>query len=160
MGPISNEVKSRIASKLGKDVKKFLEKAGFYLLQAPEVTEKEGRFFIDIFIDEPRQLIGERGKNLSAFQHLVRLIIRKKYDDEIIVDIDINGYKRKRSEFLRDMALSVRRRAMLRKRDIEMEPMNAFDRRVIHSSLSQYDDIETESTGEGFSRRVVVKIKK
>lgn len=140
-------------------MKEFLDKSGFYFLQTPEVTEKEGRFFIDIFIDEPRQLIGERGKNLSAFQHLIRLMARKKYGDDIIIDIDINGYKRKRSEFLRDMALSTRQRAMLQKKDIEMEPMNAFDRRIIHSSLSEYDDIETESTGEGFNRRVVVKIK-
>ena len=58
------------------------------------------------------------------------------------------------------MALSVRQRALKEHKDIEMEPMTAFDRRAVHSALTEYNDVETESTGEGLERRVVVKLKK
>lgn len=151
--------KAKIISDLKKNVQEFLDRTGFNFLHAPEVKEEDGRFVVDIFVDEPRQLIGERGKNLNALQHLIRLIIKKKHGNEVLIDIDVNGYKKKRSEFIRDMALSTRRTALQEGRDIEMEYMNPFDRRVVHSVLSEFDDIETESTGEGFNRRVVVKVK-
>ncbi|OGZ63056.1 MAG: hypothetical protein A3H51_01055 [Candidatus Spechtbacteria bacterium RIFCSPLOWO2_02_FULL_38_8] len=151
---------SKVAKQLRDDIQELLEKGGFNLLQAPEVNEEDGRLIASVFIDEPRQLIGERGKNLNALQHIIRLIARNKYGDETVVDVDINGYKRKRMEFLRDMALSVRQRALKEHKDIEMEPMTAFDRRAVHSALTEYSDVETESTGEGFERRVVVKLRK
>jgi len=152
-------MKSKISKQLKKDVQEFLEIAGFNFLQAPEVSEEDGRIFANIFVDEPRQLIGERGKNLNAVQHLIRLMARKKYGEGVIVDVDINGYKIKRAELLRDMATSARQKVLKENRDVEMEPMNAFDRRVVHSTLGEYDDVETESVGEGFDRRVVVKLK-
>jgi spoIIIJ-associated protein len=144
---------------LKKRTQELLDKMGFYLLHAPEVSEKEGRFFIDIFVDDPRALIGERGVNLRALQHIVRLLARKNSDSQLQIDIDVNGYKRKRVEFLSDIALSARKRALEEKRNIEIEPMNAFDRRAIHSALGGFDDVETESTGEGLERRIVVKLK-
>jgi len=153
-------MKSKIALDLKRDVQELLEKTGYISLQAPEVIEEDGRFFVDVFVDEPRQLIGEKGKNLNALQHLVRLIVRKKHGDEIAVDLDINGYKRKRAELLKDMAYFGRTRALRENKDIEMEPMTAFDRRIVHSALSEFSDVETESTGEGRERRIVVKLKK
>ena len=151
---------SKIARQLKDDIQELLERGGFNFLHAPEIEEEEGRLIANIFVDEPRQLIGERGKNLNSLQHIIRLIARNKYGDGFIVDVDINGYKRKRMEFLRDMALSVRQRALKEHKDIEMEPMTAFDRRAVHSALTEYNDVETESTGEGLERRVVVKLKK
>ena len=153
-------MKSKIALDLKRDVQELLEKTGYISLQAPEVAEEDGRFFVDVFVDEPRQLIGEKGKNLNALQHLVRLMVRKKHGDEVVMDLDINGYKRKRAELLKDMAHFTRTRALREDKDIEMEAMTAFDRRIVHSALSEFSDVETESTGEGRERRIVVKLKK
>ena len=71
--------------------------------------------------------------------------------------IDINGYKQKRAELLRDMAHRARREASTGSGVVELEPMSAFDRRIIHTTLDAYNNIKTESTGEGRDRRVIIK---
>lgn len=146
------------AKNIKEEVKTFVEKMGFNMLHAPEVKKEDNRLSITLFIDEPRSLIGERGVNLHALQLLLRLINLKKYDPEVKLDIDINGYKQKRAEFLREMALGNRRRALEEKRIIELEPMTAFDRRIIHTTLSEFGDVKTESAGETPYRRVIISL--
>lgn len=147
-----------IPSNIQKDIKIILEAMGFNLLHIPAVSEEEGRFFIDIFVDEPRSLIGERGVTLKSLQLIVRLMSAKKYNPDIKIDIDVNGYRKKRQELIRDMARHARLRALDRKRETELEPMNAYDRRVVHMALADYKDVATQSKGEGMYRRVVVSL--
>lgn len=131
---------------------------GFSFLSDPEVTERDDRFFVDMFVDEPRALIGERGANLRSVQFIVRLTAARKYNPDIKIDIDVNGYKKKREEFIREMAHRARRQALEGKRSVELEPMTAFDRRVIHTTLATFEDVTTESHGEGFGRHVTISL--
>lgn len=145
-----------LSLQLKKDAKELIEQMGFYVLHDPEVQQNDDRYAVSVFVDEPRKMIGERGANLQAFQHIFRLVVSQKYEEKTLVDVDINGYKKKRAEFLRDMAHSARRRAVERKQPVELEPMNPFDRRVVHTALSEQEDVNTASEGEGGRRRVVV----
>lgn len=147
-----------IALNLKKDIKNWLEKMDFFLLHDPEVQEQdeENRYLVRAFVDEPRTLIGERGNNLKDFQTVFRLAMLKKYGPEIRIDLDINGYKKKREELLRRFALSARNKALKEQKPVELEPMNAFDRRAVHAALTDYNDVKTESKGNYPDRRVVV----
>jgi len=148
-----------ISQNLKKEIKDFIERMGFNLLYNPEVTESEdNRYLLEIFVDDPRALIGERGVHLGSMQSIFRQISFKKYGSEIFIDIDVNGYKKKRSEFLREFAYSARERVLKEAKELELEPMNAYDRRIIHTTLAEYSDIKTQSTGETPYRRVVVQL--
>ena len=71
--------------------------------------------------------------------------------------LDVNDYQMKRIEELRNVARMSAQRVIFFKKELEMEPMSAYDRRIIHSVLGSYPDIKTESVGDGFDRRVVIK---
>ena len=145
-----------IRNQLQKDMKALLEKMGFQFLNSPLIEEDDGHFMISVFVDEPKSLIGERGMNLRALQQVFRMLISRKYDSDIRVDIDVNGYKKKRQEFIREMAFAARRKALAATIAVQLEPMSAYDRRVIHATLADFSDVQTQSAGEGRSRRVVV----
>lgn len=145
-----------VASQIQKDTKALLEQMGFQFLDAPSVQEEDGRFLIDVFVNEPRSLIGERGETLSSLQLVMRLMAAKKYKSDIKLDVDVNGYKKKRAGFIQELAHQARRQVLSRRREVRLEPMSAFDRRIIHTTLATFEDVRTESFGEGPRRQVVV----
>lgn len=137
-------------------IKNLLEIIGInYSLEFREGGEDS--WFI-IKTPEAPLLIGEGGKHLAAFTSLVRRICEKNFAQPAgRFLIDINDYHQKRIEEIKDMARMHAQRVRYFKKDVEMHPMNAFERRIVHSVLQEYPDISTESTGEGPERRVVVK---
>lgn len=148
-----------ISRNLKKEIKDFVERMGFNLLYDPEVTSSEGnRYLLELFVDDPRALIGERGAYLGSMQAIFRQISFKKYGSEVLIDIDVNGYKKKRAEFLCEFARSTRERVLRETKELELEPMNAYDRRIIHTALAEYSDVRTQSIGETPYRRVVVQL--
>ncbi|PIR70185.1 MAG: hypothetical protein COU46_02870 [Candidatus Niyogibacteria bacterium CG10_big_fil_rev_8_21_14_0_10_42_19] len=104
-------------------------------------------------------LIGINGANLKAFNHVVRRMSEKISGSEkgARFSVDVNDYQKQRIDSLHELAKMSAQRVRYFKKDVEMESMNAFDRRIIHSALAEYPDIVTESTGEGMNRRVVIK---
>ena len=108
-------------------------------------------------------LIGESGKNFIALNHILKKIVDKKFGSEedhsarIQFSIDINDYQAKKMEELKNSARIGAQKVRYFKREVEMEPMSSYERRVVHSVLSEYPDITTESAGEGPGRRVVIK---
>ncbi len=106
-------------------------------------------------------LIGTKGANMFALNHVVKKIIsRGREDDENSrFFIDVNNYQEKAEEELKNKAKIMSERARSFKVDIELEPMSSYERMVIHSFLQDIPDIRTESKGEGRSRRVVIKYK-
>ena len=103
-------------------------------------------------------LIGEDGANLLAINHLLRKIVEKRTSvPEAQFLIDVNDYQRRRFDEIRDKARMGAQRVRYFKKEITLEPMNAFERRIVHLVLQEYPDIATESTGEGITRRVVIK---
>lgn len=111
---------------------------------------------------EAGALIGEEGKNLIALDHIVKRIAEKSLGTEDIKErpnfsLDVNEYQQKRIESLKELARMHAQRVRYFKKEIFMEPMNSYDRRIIHTALTEYPDIITESVGEEPKRCVVVK---
>lgn len=105
-------------------------------------------------------LIGFRGQSLEALQTLLKLIVYRKTEQQIILSIDINNYKDQKSEKLQEMARSFIDKVRFFEKEIELPFMNPWERRQIHMFVAEYEDVLSESTGEGASRRVVLKPKK
>ncbi|MBI2476340.1 MAG: hypothetical protein HYV67_03800 [Candidatus Taylorbacteria bacterium] len=109
--------------------------------------------------DESPLLIGQNGEHLGAFNYIVRRIAAKQAGDEAPEKffIDVNDYHDKTLEVLKAKAKVMCERARSFKVDIELDPMSAYERMLVHSFLAGSPDIKTESTGQGASRRVVIK---
>jgi spoIIIJ-associated protein len=105
-------------------------------------------------------LIGRRGQTMASLQHIVRLIISHQNQIRIPIVIDVEGYKERRCEGLRALANRLADQVTTRKMPFTMEPMSAFERRIIHLALVDNPDVFTESTGVGESRKVVIAPKK
>ncbi len=101
-------------------------------------------------------LIGRRGQTMVSLQQIVRLIVYHKMDTRIPIILDVEGYKQRRCEGLRTLAKKLADQVKARRIPFSMEPMSAFERRVIHLALADHPDVTTESTGEGDSRKVVI----
>ena len=118
------------------------------------------RFLIKTY--EGALLIGENGQNLLALNHIVKKIADKilgeeKKEEKIVFSLDVNDYQAKKIEDLKNLARLNAQRVRYFKKEITMNPMTSFERRVIHAVLTELPDIATESTGEEPNRRVVIK---
>lgn len=113
---------------------------------------------ISIRTSEARVLIGEDGARLEAMNHLLRRVLEKSFPEEKPhVVIDVNDHHRKRFDEIRDNARMGAQRVRYFKKEVELLPMNAYDRRIVHLTLQEYPDIATESVGLGKDRRVVIR---
>ncbi len=102
------------------------------------------------------KLIGYHGENLQALQLLLSGI-KLRSEGPVRLYLDINGYKANRNQSLVDLANKTAEQAIKIERNIHLDPMNAYERRIIHTTLQDREDVTTESTGEGEKRHVVVK---
>jgi spoIIIJ-associated protein len=114
---------------------------------------------LDITLDEPQIFIGQGGQTLLEIQRLLRMVLNKKEKEVFYVNLDINGYKRKKIEYLKDIAISLADEVFLTKQEKELIPMSSYERRIVHAELARRTDVITESRGEGQERRVVIKPK-
>jgi spoIIIJ-associated protein len=105
-------------------------------------------------------IIGRRGQTMASLQYIVRLIMAHKMQVKLPIVLDVEGYKQRRCEGLRTLALRLAEQVKTRKVPFSMEPMPAFERRVVHLALIDHPDVITESTGFGDSRKVVIIPKK
>lgn len=126
-----------------------------YRINKEELSK--GAFSVNIKSQEPGILIGQRGDNLAALQHLARLIIKIKLKKPIHLTLDVNDYKLNKIDSLKRLAENVAETVSRTKRTFILQPMRAYDRRVIHLTLSSRLDITTSSAGEEPERRVEVK---
>jgi spoIIIJ-associated protein len=105
-------------------------------------------------------LIGRRGQTMVSLQHVVRLIMSHKSQTKLPIVLDVENYKQRRCEGLRALAKRLAEQVKTRNVPFTMEPMPAFERRVIHVALADHPDVVTESTGVGEGRKVVITPKK
>lgn len=101
-------------------------------------------------------LIGKRGNTLDSIQYLLSLAINKDREDYIRVLVDAQGYRAKREETLIRLANKMADKAKYGKRPVKLEPMNPYERRIIHSALQDFDGVSTYSEGNEPYRRVVI----
>jgi spoIIIJ-associated protein len=109
---------------------------------------------LNITGDDLGILIGRRGQTLDALQYLVRLITSKETISKTSIMIDVENYKQRRYADLRVLALNIAEQVKASKTSLKLEPMTAFERRIIHLTLANDPDVATESTGEGEFRKV------
>jgi len=121
--------------------------------------DKSNPITLNIVGDDLGILIGRRGQTLDALQYLVRLIVSKQAISKTPILIDVENYKQRRYEDLRTLALNVASQVKANKSSFRLEPMPAFERRIVHLTLADDPDVVTESIGEGESRKVVVSPK-
>jgi len=146
------------AEKIKSEIKTVLEKMGFdNELESIEAYQgAASRFNVQVRSGSSR-LIGERGANLVALEHLLKNIIRKKYGEGIQFTLDINDYRRRRLEDLKQDVKAAAKEVRLLRKEVALRPMSSFERRVVHLLLAEYPDITTESIGQEPERRVVIK---
>lgn len=121
------------------------------------VSESDGTVMISAKVDESRLSIGQNMEALLAIQHLLKVMLRKNTGVPCRVDLDINGHKEKRREYLKELAVSTAHEVALVKREMALSPMSAYERRIVHVELSKRRDIVTESRGIGTDRCVIIR---
>ena len=124
-------------------------------VRTPDDAEVGGPI-IDITGEDSGLLIGRRGQTLQSLQFVVNLIVRKEFGESVRVVLDVERYRQRREASLRDMANKVAERVMQTGRSITLEPMSAADRRIIHLTLADREDLSTESVGFGEDRKVSI----
>ncbi len=111
---------------------------------------------LDIEGEDLGILIGRRGQTLASLQYITRLITGHQLQVRPPIVIDVEGYKRRRCESLRALAWRMAEQVTLKRIPFTLEPMPAFERRIIHLALAKHPDVTTESTGIGEARKVVI----
>ncbi|MDP9249200.1 MAG: hypothetical protein M3M85_01670 [bacterium] len=146
-------------------IKELVEKTTVDLHGISVTEEGPGSVWISVEVAEPHYFISREGEGLQALNHLVHRMLEARNFEETEnrtkpgagVLIDINGFQKKHVDNIRAVAHMMSERARYFKSSVEVDPMTAFERRIIHEFLSEARDIETESIGVGHSRRVVIK---
>ena len=105
-------------------------------------------------------LIGYRGETLYAFQNILTAVAGKNIENRVRVILDIEGYKEKREKTLEDLAEKVAKTVIKTRKSVTLEPMQPYERKIIHSKLQDNDKVETKSIGEEPRRRIVISLKK
>jgi spoIIIJ-associated protein len=119
-----------------------------------------GQVDVDIEGEDMGILIGKRGQTLDSLQYLTSLVVNKKSSSFLKVKVDTENYRERRRETLENLAKNISYKVKRTKRPVSLEPMNPYERRVIHSALQNDKYVETHSEGDEPYRRVVVTLKK
>ena len=115
---------------------------------------------IELSGDDMGMLIGKRGATLDSLQYLVSLVVNKNSEDYVRVKVDTENYRERRKETLENLAKNIAYKVKRTKRPVSLEPMNPYERRIIHSALQNDKYVTTHSEGEDPFRRVIVSLKK
>ncbi|MES2416359.1 MAG: R3H domain-containing nucleic acid-binding protein [Patescibacteria group bacterium] len=146
-------------------IKEILEKMDV-LVTSIEVLKEEGSktTWYTVSVDNPHFFTHKEGEALQSLNHLVKRIVESKNPTEIDGEkkyegilIDIGGFQKKRVDNVKAIAHMISERARYFKSNVEVDPMSAYDRRIVHEFLANATDLKTESIGFGPTRRVVIK---
>jgi len=123
-------------------------------------NEEEKSMDIELSGEEMGVLIGKRGQTLDSLQYLVSLVVNKEMEEYIRVKVDTENYRQRRKETLENLAKNIAYKVKKTRRPVSLEPMNPYERRIIHSTLQNDRYISTHSEGDEPFRRVVVTYKR
>jgi spoIIIJ-associated protein len=158
------KIKARIKMTIEYAAKKFLTDVftTMEIKAAIEVSYDQENATVDINIDgeEMGVLIGKRGQTLDSLQYLVSLVINKNSENYIKVKLDTENYRARRKETLENLAKNIAFKVKRSRKPVSLEPMNPYERRIIHSALQNDKYVETYSEGEEPYRKVVINVKK
>lgn len=127
-----------------------------------EIASDEDEEAVNLYInksDDFKALIGKSGETLESIQYIVSIFARRHTSLEKRVFLDINGYKKRKEESIREMAMTFAKKSIRYKKVMRLRPMNAYERRIVHSTLHNMKGVFTASEGEEPHRKVVIKPK-
>lgn len=157
-------IKARMKQSIEGSAKEFLDKvfAAMGIEANTEVIFDKDNDNIEINIegDEMGVLIGKRGQTLDSLQYLVSLVVNKNSENYIKVKLDTENYRARRKETLENLAKNIAFKVKRTRKPVSLEPMNPYERRIIHSALQNDKFVETYSEGEEPYRKVVINVKK
>ena len=144
-----------VAGVAGEFVSGLVEAMGF---AAEVVTSVEGeRVLIDVTGDDLGVLIGRRGQTLDALQEVTRAAVQRRLRARVRLLVDVEGYRARRRASLADYARAMALRAKERGTEIELEPMNSYERKIVHDAVSEIDGATSFSEGDEPGRKVIVR---
>lgn len=157
-------IKARVKSSVEDTAKDFLngvfEAMNMVVVSEVKYNEDENTMDIELSGDEMGVLIGKRGQTLDSLQYLVSLLVNKKRESYVRVKLDTENYRERRKETLETLAKNIASKVKRTKRPVSLEPMNPYERRVIHAVLQNDKYVLTRSEGEEPYRHVVVFLKR
>ena len=157
-------IKARVKSSVEDTAKDFLngvfEAMNMVVVSEVKCNEDENTMDIELSGDEMGVLIGKRGQTLDSLQYLVSLVVNKDTENYIRVKVDTENYRQRRRETLENLAKNISFKVKRTKRAVSLEPMNPYERRIIHSALQNDRYVTTHSEGNEPYRHVVVTIKR
>lgn len=165
LGLFTKPARIRVCMKMTyEDVAKdFLQKVFDAMNMSVEIqiiySEEENLMTIDLSGDEMGILIGKRGITLDSLQYLVSLVVNRNVENYIKVKLDTENYRERRRETLENLAKNLAHKVKRTHRPVYLEPMNPYERRVIHSTLQRDKYVETHSEGDEPYRKVVITLK-
>ena len=154
---IAPEKMEKAEQNVNKFLDSFLTKVGTNIKY--EINKTSTGLEVYIKGDESGFLIGYRGETLYSFQTILSSIANENIDEKIRLWLDIEGYKEKREKTLQDLAIRIAKTVERTKKSTTLEPMQAYERKIIHSTLQDSKTVKTESIGEEPRRRVVISLK-
>ena len=164
IGAKNASINAKVKSSIADVAKNFLNDvfAAMNMTVVINVDYKEDgkELSIDLSGDDMGVLIGKRGQTLDSLQYLVSLIVNKESDDYIRVKVDTENYRKRRQDTLENLAKNIAFKVKRTKRTVSLEPMNPYERRIIHSALQNDKFVTTHSEGEEPYRHVVVTMKR
>ena len=157
-------IKARKKFSLEGNVRNFLDSVFAAMNMEVEVLikidEEEHSIDVELKGDDMGILIGKRGQTLDSLQYLTSLVVNKGKTNYIRVKLDTEDYRRRRKETLENLARGIAYKVKKTRKPVVLEPMNPYERRIIHSALQGNKYVETVSEGEEPYRHVVVKLKR
>lgn len=157
-------IKARVKLGLEDTVKIFLKDVfaamNIEVVITVEYDEAERNMNIDLAGEDMGMLIGKRGQTLDSLQYLVSLVANKESEDYIRVKVDTENYRERRKATLENLAKNMAHKVKRIRRSVSLEPMNPYERRIIHSALQDDKFVTTHSEGDEPYRRVVITPKK
>ncbi len=145
-------------SQIEEFIKEFFSKMGWSDISlASKFDSESGVNEIQISAYDAKFLIGSKGSNLDDLEHLLRVLIHKKFNSQDYFKIDVNNYRRERAGYLRTFAKSAAQKVSQTKKQIELPPMSSFERKIVHMELASRPDVITESEGQGEDRHIVIR---
>ena len=121
-----------------------------------DVSSEKETVFVRVNIETPQIFIGEGGQTLAEIQHLLKIILKKKIKEIIYLDLDINDYKKKKNQYLKEMVETIADEVALTKKERYLPPMLAYERRIIHLEIAKRKDVSSESNGREPKRRILI----
>ena len=157
-------IKAGVKNSVEDNVKEFLnnvfEAMKMVVVVNVKYDEEDQTVDVDLSGDDMGVLIGKRGQTLDSLQYLVSLVVNKESEEYIRVKVDTENYRERRKETLENLAKNIAYKVKRTKRPVSLEPMNPYERRIIHSALQNDRYVTTHSEGEEPFRRVVVSLKR